>query len=80
MWAFRIKEDRVFSDCRVSLGNGVIGMLVNFFIFDCPPQPSYEDIIPQYSSALYNRQVIASNHREAWKSRFMRPSEPGYTQ
>ena len=77
MWAFRIIEDQVFSDCRASLGNGVIGMLVNFFIFDCPPQPSYEDIIPLGSSAIYNRQVIVSNDREAWKSRFMRPSELG---
>ena len=81
MWAFRIIEDQVFSDFRANLGNGVLGMLVNYFIFDCPPQPSYKDIIPLSSSAkltaIYKRQVIASNHRGAWNSRFMRPSEPG---
>jgi hypothetical protein len=65
MWAFRIIEDQVFSDCRASLGNGVIGMLVNFFIFDCPPQPSYEDIIPLGSSAIYTGrwlQAIIKRH------------------
>ena len=46
-------EDQVFSDCRASLRNGVIGMQINLFIFDCPPQPFYEDIIPLGSSSIH---------------------------
>jgi len=77
MRAFGVVEDQVFSDCRASFGSGVIGMQVNLFIFDCSLQPFYEDIIPPSSSAVYNRQVSASNHREAWECRFLRPSELG---
>jgi hypothetical protein len=63
MKEFRIEEDLVFSDCRASNGNGVIGIQVNLFIFDFSPQPFYEYIIPPGSSSIYTRQVIASNHR-----------------
>jgi hypothetical protein len=73
MWAFRIVKDQVFSDCHANLGNNVTEMQVNLFIFDFPPQPFYENIIAPGSSATYNRQVIARNHREAWKWRFLHP-------
>ena len=64
--AFRILEDQVFFDCRVSLGNlgnlgdGVMGMQVNLFIFDCPSQPFYEDVIPPSASD------VQGNGYELW--------------
>jgi hypothetical protein len=47
-----------------NLGDGVMGMQVNLFIFDCPSQPFYEDVTPPSASSTASMQ----------KSRLSNPS------
>lgn len=46
MWASGVVKAQISADGSAGLGNGLVGVEVNFLVFDRPPEPFHEDIVP----------------------------------
>lgn len=53
MWASAIVEVQISTDASAGLGHGLVGVEIDLLVFDRPPEPLDEDIIPPCTLAIH---------------------------
>ena len=52
MWTSGIVEGQIAADASAGLGHSLVGMEINFLVFDRPPEPLDEDVVALCSLAI----------------------------
>lgn len=64
MWTSSIVKVQITTDPRAGLGHGLVGVEVDLFVFDRPPKPFDEDIVPPRALAVHrDRNLSFLQHR-----------------
>lgn len=53
MWASAILEGQISADASSGLGHCLVGVEIDLLVFDRPPEPLDEDIVPPSSFAIH---------------------------
>ncbi len=53
MWTSAIVKGQIPTDPGAGFGHGLVGMEIELFIFDRPPEPLDEDIVPPCAFAVH---------------------------
>ncbi len=53
MWASAIVKGQISTDADAGLRHGLVGVEINLLIFDRPPEPLDEDIVPPRALAIH---------------------------
>jgi hypothetical protein len=53
MWASAIERGQISADVDACLGHGLVGVEVDFLVFDRTPEPFDEDIVPPSAFAIH---------------------------
>lgn len=53
MWASAVVEAQISADGSAGLGYGLVGVEIDLLVFDRPPEPLDEDIIPSRALAVH---------------------------
>lgn len=53
MWTSAIVEGEIAADASASLGYGLVGVEIDLFVFDRPPEPLDEDVVAPRALAIH---------------------------